>query len=72
METDPTIQAVIFDIGGVLVRTDDPEPRRNLARRYGLDRNGIEKLVFGSPISQAVEIGQAKEAPKSGSTFARH
>jgi HAD superfamily hydrolase (TIGR01509 family) len=62
METDAIIQAVIFDIGGVLVRTDDPEPRTNLARRYGFDRNGLEHLVFGSPIAEAVECGQGKEA----------
>ena len=55
------IQAVIFDIGGVLVRTDDQRPRENLAKQYGLDRSGIDALVFGSPASQAAELGQLEE-----------
>ncbi len=56
------IHAVIFDIGGVLVRTVDPRPREQLGLRFGLDRAGIDALVFSSPTSQAVERGQAAES----------
>ncbi len=30
------IKAVIFDLGGVLVRTEDQAPRRALAERLGI------------------------------------
>jgi epoxide hydrolase-like predicted phosphatase len=56
------IKAILFDIGGVIVRTDDPAPRVRLAARFGLDRAGIDQLVFGSPIAQAAERGEAEEA----------
>jgi epoxide hydrolase-like predicted phosphatase len=56
-----TIQAVIFDIGGVIIRTDDPAPREHLAQRFGLDRVGIDNLVFGSPAAQAAELGLGTE-----------
>ncbi len=56
------IKAVLFDIGGVIVRTDDLSPRTRLASRFGLDRAGIDQLVFGSAMAQAVERGEADEA----------
>lgn len=56
------IRLVLFDIGGVLLRTDDPAPRTRLAQRYGLDRAGIDRLVFSSPAAQAAEIGRAEES----------
>jgi epoxide hydrolase-like predicted phosphatase len=52
-----SIRAVIFDLGGVLLRTEDPQPRMELARRYGLSREELEKLVFGSEISRQAEAG---------------
>jgi FMN phosphatase YigB (HAD superfamily) len=55
------IRAVIFDIGGVLVRTEDPQPRESLGRRFGLDRAGIDALVFGSATAQAAERGEQDE-----------
>lgn len=54
-------KAVLFDIGGVLVRTEDPAPRQRLAQRYGLSREALENLVFGSPVSRAAERGEASE-----------
>jgi len=55
------IKAVLFDIGGVIVRTDDPAPRERLAARFGLDRAGIDRLVFSSPAAQAAERGATEE-----------
>lgn len=55
------IKAILFDIGGVIVRTDDPAPRERLGRRLGLDRAGIDRLVFSNPIAQAAERGEADE-----------
>jgi glucose-1-phosphatase len=56
-----TIKVVLFDIGGVILRTDNPGPRNRLAQRYGLDRQGIDRLVFSSPSAQAAETGQGDE-----------
>ena len=52
-----TIRAVIWDIGGVLVRTEDWEPRRRLAESLGLTRDDLEHLVFGSEMGQKAQKG---------------
>jgi glucose-1-phosphatase len=57
-----TIQALIWDLGGVLLRTEDATPRRQLAERYGLAQAELEKLVFESPSSLAATAGQIREA----------
>jgi hypothetical protein len=41
------IRALIFDVGGVLMRTVNPVPRRELEQRFGLPPGGVSKLVFG-------------------------
>ncbi len=51
------IRAVIFDLGGVLLRTENPQPRLDLAKRFGLTKNNLEKLVFGSETSVQAEVG---------------
>ena len=56
-----SIRAVLFDIGGVIIRTDDPGPRQRLGERFGLDRDTMDKLVFGCPVSQAAELGLETE-----------
>lgn len=53
------IRAVIFDIGGVLVRTEDQEPRRKWEKRYGLPEWGLAELVFNCPASRRASVGQA-------------
>jgi epoxide hydrolase-like predicted phosphatase len=42
------IRAVIFDLGGVLVRTEDRTSRSNLAERLGLTYDELSALVFDS------------------------
>jgi epoxide hydrolase-like predicted phosphatase len=42
------IKTVIFDLGGVLVRTENPEPRRLLAERFDMTYQEIVELVYGS------------------------
>lgn len=51
------IRAVIWDIGGVLVRTEDPEPRRRQAERLGLTREELVTLVFDSEMGQKAQWG---------------
>jgi glucose-1-phosphatase len=55
------IQAVIFDIGGVLVRTDDHEPRRRLEQRLGLAPGAAEFVVFNSEAGLRTQRGELTE-----------
>ncbi len=52
------IQAVIFDLGGVLLRTENPEPREQLARRLGMSRPELEAVVFDGPSGRAAQKGE--------------
>ncbi len=52
-------RAVIFDLGGVILRTDDPAPRSELAQYLGMSRSELEKIVFENPVSQLAERGLA-------------
>ncbi len=53
-----SIRAVIFDMGGVLVRTEDKAPRTRLAERYGLTYAEIDDLVFNSETSGRATVGE--------------
>ena len=57
-----TIQAIIFDIGGVLVRTVDRAPRQKLAERLGMSYQALEELVFGGESGRKAQLGQITEA----------
>jgi len=52
------IRAVIFDIGGVLVRTEDNAGRRRIEQRYGFAPGGAEQLVFNSAMGQKAQAGE--------------
>ena len=56
------IKALIWDLGGVLVRTEDPAPRRGLAARFGLDSGELEDLVFASEVGQNAQLGTVSSA----------
>lgn len=51
------IKAVIFDMGGVLVRTADPAPRAEAEQRLGLDAGQAEWLVMNSPAGRQAQHG---------------
>ena len=53
-----TIKAVIWDVGGVLERTEDPEPRRALAQRLGWKVGPLMDLVFGNNDAHRAQLGQ--------------
>jgi putative hydrolase of the HAD superfamily len=55
--TKESIRALIFDYGGVLMRTVDPTARRRLERQFDLDRGQAEQLVFRSPRWDDVQHG---------------
>lgn len=56
------ICAVFFDVGGVLLRTVNPEPRREWERRLGLESGQLVRLVFDNPVALQSTVGQAVEA----------
>lgn len=41
------IKAIYFDLGGVIVRTEDRAPRAQLAAEFGLTYDEMDKVVFG-------------------------
>ena len=50
------ITTVIFDLGGVLLRTEDREPRSRLAQRLGMTYEELESRVYGSREAMRGEI----------------
>ncbi|MAT98766.1 MAG: hypothetical protein CL608_16610 [Anaerolineaceae bacterium] len=55
------IQAVIFDVGGVLLRTEDRAPRQAWEARLVLEPGGAEALVFNSEMGQKAQRGEITE-----------
>jgi epoxide hydrolase-like predicted phosphatase len=53
-----SIQAIYFDIGGVLVRTMDRTPRTRLAVRLGMTYEALEELVFGGDRGRKAQLGE--------------
>ncbi len=55
-----TIKAIIWDFGGVLLRTMNSEPRTKLASEFGMTRYALEFLVFASPPGLQAQKGKIK------------
>ena len=55
------IRAVIFDLGGVLLRTEDRGPRERLAARLGLDYAGLSRLIFDNESAIQATLGKVSE-----------
>jgi len=56
------ITTLLFDFGGVLVRTEDRAPRAALARTFGLTCQQLEDLVFNSASGHAAQLGHVTSA----------
>ncbi len=56
------LKAIIWDVGGVLVRTADRRPRTALASRLGTTYENLEHLVFNSPSGRAAQLGEITTA----------
>lgn len=52
------IEGIIFDFGGVIMRTMDRNPRSALANRFNVSVDTIENLVFSSPSAKLAELGK--------------
>ncbi|MGE5223428.1 MAG: HAD family hydrolase [Omnitrophica WOR_2 bacterium] len=53
-----SIRAVIFDLGGVLVRTEDRATRLELCRQLGLTYEQLSSAVFDSPTAIQATLGE--------------
>src|SRR5688500_8391941 len=51
------IKAIIFDVGGVLIRTEARDSRANLEARLGLASGAAETLVFNGPLGIQAQSG---------------
>jgi epoxide hydrolase-like predicted phosphatase len=52
------IRATIWDLGGVLVRTEDRQPRTETARQLGMTYEELESLVFDGPTGLQAALGE--------------
>ena len=59
-----TIKAILWDIGGVLVRTMDRTPRTHLAERLGVTYEQLEEMVLGGEMGAKAQRGEITEAEK--------
>ena len=55
------IQAVFFDLGGVLLRTEYQAPREHLAERLGMEYEDLDRLVFNSDSARKASLGEITE-----------
>ena len=53
-----SVKAIIFDIGGVLIRTEDYSGRSNWERRLGLNPGGAEAIVLNSDMGHRAQRGE--------------
>jgi len=56
------IRAVIWDMGGVIIRGSDRSSREQLAKKLGMERAALEDLVFNSEASRLSLLGKITEA----------
>jgi len=61
MHRTKNYKALIWDMGGVILKTFDAEPRIKLAQSYNMTRDELEDLVFGSESSKRAEKGLISE-----------
>jgi epoxide hydrolase-like predicted phosphatase len=52
-----SIRAVIFDLGGVLVRTADPAPRARLAQSLGMTPSELSRIIYDSETARQATLG---------------
>lgn len=55
------INAVIFDMGGVFLRTNDQAPRTALAKDFGLTRFQLEEMVFNTDSAIQATFGKISQ-----------
>ena len=53
-----SIKAVIWDLGGVIVRTEDHTPRKQLAEELDISIEKLYHLVFSGPMGTQAQLGE--------------
>lgn len=53
-----SIKAIIFDLGGVLLRTQDVGIRERLAERLYMDRRELEEFIYGGDSGDRAQRGE--------------
>ncbi len=61
-----SIQAVIWDMGGVLLRTENRQPRMQLAKKYGISYSELDQIVFASESAHLAEMGEITDTEHWG------
>ncbi len=56
------IKAIIFDVGGVLLRTHNHNYRRTWEKKLGLKEGESEQIVFNSEMGQKAQLGHITHA----------
>ena len=56
-----TIKAIYFDMGGVIVRTQDKTSRANLAAEFGMSYEQMDRFVFESKSAALASLGKMSE-----------
>ena len=59
MNSVANIQAIIWDFGGVIVRTEDRSARSEWERQLGLSEFELDRIVFSGEIGLKASLGQA-------------
>jgi putative hydrolase of the HAD superfamily len=54
-----SIRAIIWDLGGVLLRTEDGSARLRWEERLGLQPGSLERLLFDNEVAQQASVGLA-------------
>jgi epoxide hydrolase-like predicted phosphatase len=57
-EVMKVVKAILFDFGGVLLRTQDHQGRRKWEEKLGLEEWELEVIVFGSEMGTKAQMGE--------------
>ncbi len=52
------ISVVFWDLGGVLVRTEDRSKRERWEQRFGMEPRQLDRLIFGSDAGRKASVGE--------------
>ena len=58
------LKAIIFDVGGVLIRTHSWAGREKWAARLGMEAGDFEDFVFGGEAGRQAQLGQITSAKR--------
>lgn len=56
-----SIKVILFDMGGVLIKTTDRQIRTELARQFNLTYEQMDELVYGTESAKKATLGEISE-----------